>query len=147
MSYPGPGDPPEPQESARPPGQPSGQPGGYAGHGEPGGYGRYEQPGGYGGHGPPGTPYPPPPGPYGEPRGYNVLAILSLVFAFVFAPAGIVLGHLARRQIARSGEQGDQLALWGLVLSYVFTALYVIVCCGWLALVIWAGADGNGGTY
>ena len=51
------------------------------------------------------------------------MAILSLVFAFVFAPAGIVLGHLAKRQIRRTGEEGDQLATWGLVLSYVFTGL------------------------
>ncbi|ROT32009.1 DUF4190 domain-containing protein [Micromonospora sp. HM5-17] len=160
MSYPGPGDPQDPQESPQPPGQSSGQPGGQpgpqgqpgAGHqpgpwGPPGGYGQYgqpEQPGPYGGYGRYGqSGQYPQPGPYGEPRGYNVLAILSLVFAFVFAPAGIVLGHLARRQIASSGEQGAQLALWGLILSYVFTALYVIFCCGWLALAIWAGSDGT----
>ncbi|MFI9644338.1 DUF4190 domain-containing protein [Micromonospora sp. NPDC051925] len=81
-------------------------------------------------------------GQYGPPTGGgpNVLAILSLVFAFVFAPAGIVLGHLAKRQIRRTGEEGDQLATWGLVLSYVFTAIGVIACCGWLAVVLWASA-------
>ncbi|MBF9127796.1 DUF4190 domain-containing protein [Plantactinospora sp. S1510] len=87
------------------------------------------------------------PGRYGQPSGMNVMAILSLVFAFVFAPAGIVLGHLARRQISRTGEQGGQLALWGLILSYLFTALYVVGCCGWLALVSWAGSEGSGGAY
>ena len=104
----------------------------------------------------PPSPYEPPPGyhqpgqhgPYGQPgpgRGTNVLAVLSLVFAFVFAPAGIVLGHVAKRQISRTGEEGDQLATWGLILSYVFTALGALACCGWLALVVWAGSDG--GTY
>lgn len=100
----------------------------------------------------PPSPYEPPPGPhlgyhpgpYGPTRGTNLFAVLSLVFAFVFAPAGIVLGHLAKRQIPRTGEEGDQLATWGLILSYVFTALGVLVCCGGIALVIAAGSNGNG---
>lgn len=152
MSYPGPGESEDPQESRQPRGQPS------AGSGEryhppdpygqPGPYqqpGQYEQPGyqtQYGSYGQPGY-Y----GRPGQPAGVNVLAILTLVFAFVFAPAGIVLGHLARRQISRTGEQGAQLATWGLVLSYIFTALYVLGCCGWLALASWAGAEGDGGAY
>jgi hypothetical protein len=89
----------------------------------------------------------PPYGQYGPPPprsgNTNVLAILALVFAFVFAPAGIVLGHLARRQIRQTHEQGDQLAFWGLLLGYVFTGLYLLFCCGWLALVVWAGSTGN----
>ncbi|WP_026189724.1 DUF4190 domain-containing protein [Salinispora mooreana] len=60
----------------------------------------------------------------------NILAVLSLVFAFVFAPAGIVLGHVARRQLRTSGESGGQLATVGLVLSYIFTVLGLLACCG-----------------
>ncbi|GIM85180.1 DUF4190 domain-containing protein [Salinispora arenicola] len=84
---------------------------------------------------------------YGPPRrpATNVLAVLSLVFAFVFAPAGIVLGHLAQRQLRTSGEAGGQLATWGLILSYIFTALGLLACCGWVALVAIGGNDG--GTY
>ncbi|MFV2017614.1 DUF4190 domain-containing protein [Micromonospora sp. LOL_023] len=87
----------------------------------------------------PNPPYPatPPPG-----RGTNVLAILSLVFAFVFAPAGIVLGHLAKRQIRQTGEEGEPLARWGLILSYVFTILGLLACCGAFAAAIWSA----GGT-
>ena len=51
-------------------------------------------------------------------------------------PAGIVLGHLAKRQIRTTGEEGDQLATWGLILSYVFTGLGLLACCGWIALAI-----------
>ncbi|MFC0507857.1 DUF4190 domain-containing protein [Micromonospora costi] len=83
------------------------------------------------------------PAPGGPSRGTNVLAILSLIFAFVFSPAGIVLGHLAKRQLRTSGEEGDQLATWGLILGYVFTALGLLVCCGWIALVVFAGGDGT----
>ncbi|GLZ57263.1 DUF4190 domain-containing protein [Micromonospora sp. NBRC 107095] len=98
-------------------------------------------------------PYPPqgPYGQYGPPpsgpgRRTNVLAILSLVFAFVFPPAGAVLGHVAKRQIRTSGEDGDQLATWGLILGYVFTVLTVLACCGWLALVAFAN-NGDSGRY
>lgn len=57
------------------------------------------------------------------------MAILSLVFAFVFAPVGIVLGHIAKRQLRTSGEQGDGLATAGLIISYIFTGLAVLACC------------------
>jgi hypothetical protein len=94
----------------------------------------------YGQYGPPGGEGP-------RPRtGPNVLAILSLVFAFVFAPAGIVCGHLAKRQIRQTGEEGDQLATWGLVLSYLFTVVGLLACCGWIAVAIWANNNG-GGSY
>lgn len=98
------------------------------------------------GHQPPYTPqvpygqYGPPSGP--RPGGTNVLAILSLVFAFVFSPVGIVLGHLAKRQIRTSGEEGDQLATWGLILSYVITGLGLLACCGWIVLIVAAGNSG-----
>ena len=86
---------------------------------------------------PPAAPTPPPAQPvypaYGQPApGYyapptNTMAILALVFGFVFAPVGIVLGHLALGQIKRTGESGHGLALAGLILGYVFTGLGVLV--------------------
>jgi hypothetical protein len=87
----------------------------------------YPQPG----YPPPGYP-PPPVGAYGAYPGYpppargtNTMAILALVFAFVFAPAGIVFGIIARNQIARTGEEGEGLALAGLIVGAVFTLLIV----------------------
>jgi hypothetical protein len=81
--------------------------------------------------------------PYAQPYsaaapGTNIMAILSLVFAFVFAPAGIVLGHIAKRQLKTSGENGAGLATAGLVLSYVFTGLAVLACCAGVAIAIFA---------
>lgn len=101
----------------------------------------------YGQYGPDGAPPPPPygppqPGPYGyAPYGYpyppprqptNTLAILALVFAFVCAPAAIVMGVIARRQIRRTGEQGQGMATAGLVMGIVFTVLSVI----WIAVAL-----------
>jgi hypothetical protein len=69
------------------------------------------------------------------PRPTNVLAILSLVFAFVFAPAGLVLGILARKQIRQTGEQGDGLALAGIIVGAIATVLFVLVIVVWIAFI------------
>src|SRR5437899_4526879 len=84
---------------------------------------------------PQGYPQPgyPPPGTGGQT---NVMAILSLVFAFVFWPAGIVLGHIAKRQIRERNEEGGGLATAGLILSYVFGAIAVVACGIWILAVI-----------
>lgn len=66
--------------------------------------------------------------PY-QPRGTNTMAILSLVFAFVFAPLAIVFGHMAKKQIKERGEEGDGLATAGLVIGYIFTGLALVGCC------------------
>ncbi len=56
----------------------------------------------------------------------NTLATLSVVFAFVFAPAGVVLGHLALSQIHKTGDRGRDRALVGVTLSYVFITVAVV---------------------
>jgi hypothetical protein len=75
--------------------------------------------------------FPEPPAP---PRRVNRFATLSLVFAFVFAPAGAILGHLGLAQIRRTGEPGRNRALVGVILSYAFTTLAVIALVGWAGL-------------
>ena len=68
--------------------------------------------------------------------------LLALVFAFIFAPAAIVLGHIAKRQIRQTGEQGEGLATAGLWLGYIFTGLYVAFCALWIILAV-AGIWGS----
>jgi len=79
------------------------------------------------------------------------MAILSLVFAFVFSPIGIVFGHLAKKQIRESGEEGDGLATAGLVVSYIFTGIYVlslVLCCGsYLGLAALVGVSESSSSY
>ncbi|GAA4695808.1 DUF4190 domain-containing protein [Phytohabitans rumicis] len=87
-----------------------------------------------------------PAGGYAQTPGTNVMAILSLVFAFVFAPVGIVLGHIAKKQIKERGEQGGGLATAGLVLSYIFTGLTAAFCCIGIIAAIASGGD-SGSTY
>lgn len=79
----------------------------------------------------------PPPGYYAGPpagRRTNQLAIAALIcgiaqvaFGFLTGIAAIVLGHIARRQIRETGEDGAGMALAGLILGYVGIALSVIV--------------------
>lgn len=77
----------------------------------------------YGGYPPPG--YPDHPG-YPAQRPTNGMAIASLVCAFLFAPLGIVFGHISLAQIRRTGEEGHGLAIAGLVISYLLTLVSVI---------------------
>ena len=83
--------------------------------------------------------YGPPPGYAPQwPRPTNTMAILALVMAFVFAPAGLILGIVARRQIRQTGEQGDGLALAGIIIGGIFTALFVLMIL--FMVVAFAGA-------
>jgi PknH-like extracellular domain/Domain of unknown function (DUF4190) len=62
----------------------------------------------------------------------NTFATLSVVFAVVFAPVGVVLGHLGLSQIRRTGQRGHDRALIGLTLSYAFIVIALV------AVVVWA---------
>jgi hypothetical protein len=71
---------------------------------------------------------------YGATAPTNVLAIVALVSSFFIPVAGIVCGHLALGQIKRTGENGRGLALAGLIIGYVLTALILLLIV--LAIVI-----------
>jgi hypothetical protein len=94
--------------------------------------------------GPPYQPYPPYP-PYPPP--VNTYAILSLVLAVaVFPPLGIYFGNKAKEQIARTGERGVELATVGIVLGWIFTAIFgalILIWCG-MALVMFGGLAASG---
>jgi len=148
----------------------SGQPGhggqpGYGGQPQPG-YGNY--PGGYPGYGEqpgyagqPGypnqptyqmqPPYPGQPG-YGTQLGYappysprptNVMAVLSLVLAFLFPPAGVIVGLVARSQLKKSDEQGEGLATAGIILSAVFTAAIALAIGSFVMMIVGVAASAH----
>jgi hypothetical protein len=143
---------------------PSGAPGAQQGYGQQGqqgsgqqGYGQqpaYGQPTGQPGYGqqPYGQqPYGQP--AYGQQPGYapqayarptNTMAILALVMAFVFAPAGLILGIVARRQIKQTGEEGEGLALAGIIVGGLFTAIFVLLIVIWIIAIV---SISSGGAY
>jgi Domain of unknown function (DUF4190)/Domain of unknown function (DUF1707) len=89
----------------------------------------------------------PPPGYFpGQPakRSTNQLAIAALVcgiaqifFGLFTGIPAIILGHLARRRIRETGEDGDGMALAGLILGYIGAALTVVVI---VAVIVLFGA-------
>ncbi len=67
----------------------------------------------------------------------NELAIASLtcgLVQFMFGPVAaipaIVFGHMARHQIKRTGEQGADLALAGLILGWAAVILVIVLIVG-----------------
>jgi hypothetical protein len=69
------------------------------------------------------------------------MAIASLVCSLaglavcISAPVGAILGHVARRQIRERGEQGDGMALAGIIIGWILTGLLVLVCVGYAGLI------------
>lgn len=80
----------------------------------------------------------------------NGLAVASLacgVAQFAFGPLAtipaIVLGHMARSQIRRTGEQGAGLALAGLALGWAAVILGVVILIVMRLVLVRAGAPVN----
>jgi hypothetical protein len=75
----------------------------------------------------------------------NGLAIASLVCAVLgLGPVAAILGHVARRQIRETGEQGDGMALAGVIVGWITTGIWVCVCGGYFAF--FAAFLGTAGT-
>jgi peptidyl-prolyl cis-trans isomerase B (cyclophilin B) len=87
---------------------------------------------------PPYGAYPPPYDPYAypRPRPTNGMAIASLICAFLFAPLGIIFGHISLSQIKKTGEDGHGLAVAGLVISYLVTIASIFVLLGVMLFAI-----------
>jgi peptidyl-prolyl cis-trans isomerase B (cyclophilin B) len=62
-----------------------------------------------------------------QPQKTNTMAILGLVFAFVFSPLGIVFSAIGLKQIKERREGGRGLALSGLILSIIFVVLGILI--------------------
>lgn len=83
----------------------------------------------------------------------NILAIVALVtgiagltvIPFVSSIVAVVTGHMARKEVRRTGEQGDGLALAGLITGYIGIGLGVLVAIlviAFFGIVVAAGMNG-----
>ncbi|GAA1631218.1 MULTISPECIES: DUF4190 domain-containing protein [Brevibacterium] len=65
----------------------------------------------------------------------NTLAIIALVASifgtvsgfFLASIAGIVMGHIARKQIRERGERGDGMAIAALWVGYIGTGIWILI--------------------
>jgi hypothetical protein len=102
-------------------------------------------------------PWPPPPVQAGpghramQPRlaaeTTNGLAVASLVCGLmevftlgITAIPAVILGHVARGQIRRTGERGDGLATTGLVLGWLGIAFFLLIVVGVAAMAVTGGS-------
>jgi hypothetical protein len=92
--------------------------------------------------------YGPPP-----PAKTNSLAVTSMVLALVglacglTAPIGAIMGHVARRQIRERGESGDGMALAGIIVGWIVTALFVAYLVFLVIMIIYAANNSSPSTY
>ncbi|HUR09652.1 MAG TPA: DUF4190 domain-containing protein [Nonomuraea sp.] len=110
------------------------------GYGQQPGYGYGQQPsGGYGQPGYGAYVAPPPRSTSGLAITSLVLGIVGLLFCGLTSIPGAVVGHMALSRIKRTGEEGQGMAMGGLITSYITIVLWVIlwILFGgmWLALV------------
>ncbi|SOC89090.1 Cell division protein [Curtobacterium sp. 314Chir4.1] len=91
--------------------------------------------------------------PYAQRPKTNVLAILSIVFAFggiiiwpliiLTSPAGAIMGHIALGKIKQSGEGGRGLALAGVIGGWVLTGLFILIVGLFVIIGVAAGTSSN----
>lgn len=75
----------------------------------------------------------------------NTLAIVSLILAFFIPLVGAILGHVAMGQIKKTGEQGRGIALAGVIIGWVFTALSILASILFFIPFFVLGVDVLGG--
>jgi hypothetical protein len=80
-----------------------------------------------------------PPSTNGLAIGSFVCALLQLFTFGLTALPAVILGHNARRQIRRTGQRGDGLAIVGLVLGWLGLATFVLIVIGLVATAVMAG--------
>lgn len=71
-----------------------------------------------------------------DPR-INPFAIAAFVAAFLVGIVGVVLGHVARAQIRRSGEAGWGFATFALFLGYWATAIALLGVVSVVGAALW----------
>jgi uncharacterized membrane protein len=74
----------------------------------------------------------------------QIMAILGLIFAFAFPPAGLVLSIIAKRMSKAAGDRSP-FATWGIALGIVFTVLTVLFTI--LIIAVTAGSIWFGFNY
>ena len=66
-------------------------------------------------------------------REYNLFAILSLIFAFVFYPIGLIFAFVALSQIKKTKEKGRWMALVSIWMGIILLVL-VVIGVGWVVV-------------
>lgn len=81
-----------------------------------------------------------------EPRTTSLLAVFSLIFAFVFPFVGLILAHSARNEIAisRGTKYGTEMTIASAVISWLFIGLYAVLFLALFVILPILGLNGLG---
>ncbi|MEY3029021.1 MAG: hypothetical protein RL198_418 [Actinomycetota bacterium] len=72
----------------------------------------------------------------------NAMAIVSLVTSILgLSLIGVITGHIGMSQIKKTGEQGNGLAVAGLVIGYIGVAAWLLFWFAFGGLVLLAGVS------
>ncbi|MDP5228721.1 MULTISPECIES: DUF4190 domain-containing protein [Arthrobacter] len=82
-----------------------------------------------------------------QKSGTNVLAILSLIGAFIINIVGVILGIIALVQIKRTGQRGKGLAIAGIVIGALSIIIGIVVMVSVLGSLASHCADLGPGTH
>ncbi|MFD2766795.1 DUF4190 domain-containing protein [Micromonospora eburnea] len=99
--------------------------------------------------------YPPPGYPAYVPAKTNTMAIVALVLSLVgigtciAAPIGAILGHVARKQIRETGEQGEGMAKAAIIIGWILTGLLALLIAFYVVMIIIAiaSAESSSSSY
>lgn len=61
-----------------------------------------------------------------SPKRTSTLAIVAIILAIVVPIAGIVVGIIARREVARTGEEGRGLSTAAIIVGIVLSVLTIL---------------------
>lgn len=88
----------------------------------------------------------PAPGPVRQTNGLAiasmVVSLASVLICGIPAVVGAIMGHVARKQIRERGEDGDGMALTGMIVGWIVFALSLIGV-GWIILTLVAIQNTN----
>jgi hypothetical protein len=75
------------------------------------------------------------------------MAIVALVLSLsgfivgISAPIGAILGHMASRQIAQTGEEGAGLAKAAIIIGWILTGLFLLAVCLFVVVIVVAAGS------
>ena len=100
----------------------------------------------------------PQPGQYGNPypvsRPNNSMALVSLIAGIagltlvpgIGSIVAVITGHMAKREIARTGEEGSGLATGGLIMGWIGVGLMILAIIGAILFFAFFAAVGSNST-
>ncbi|GAA4188571.1 hypothetical protein GCM10022288_15100 [Gryllotalpicola kribbensis] len=79
---------------------------------------------------------------------FNVMALITFIGAFIIPVVGIVCGHITLAEYRKGlPERGREYAKAGLILGYIFTALWLVLIVVWIVFAFTHFGGASDGVY